>query len=316
MAFSAAMMFFWAVLGLSAILARASPLPPTQCDGVNCFVILTSAHGAHDWTPQQLASAVPAKLLEIEVDAHSNLTSTSAGCTDPVQLNASSCMEQGLPCAGMGKGYFTSPFVGPASCSGSFITDDVVLTAGHCCMEKPGAWSFDMTFFLDYDHGQYAGHYFPTELIVPEPWNSSSDRRYDWCFMKMNKTAPQHLKTAWAFDPSRFANGFSSYGWPAIKPYDGSSLFQATGQCRGTSPVWPPSEYDPCNQIPSNGGMMYMTCNTMTPGCSGGPWYDPVIGIFGLNSALINAPGEPTIYVTPYFGADFHDSCKRAGVCS
>ena len=91
-------------------------------------------------------------------------------------------MEQGLPCAGMGKGYFTSPYVGPASCSGSFITDDVVLTAGHCCMEKPGAWSFDMTFFLDYDHGQYAGHYFPTQLIVPEPWNSSSDRRYDWCF--------------------------------------------------------------------------------------------------------------------------------------
>ena len=63
------MMFFWAVLGLSAILARASPLPPTQCDGVNCFVILTSAHGAHDWTPQQLASAVPAKLLEIEVES-------------------------------------------------------------------------------------------------------------------------------------------------------------------------------------------------------------------------------------------------------
>ncbi len=128
------MMFFWAVLGLSAILARASPLPPTQCDGLNCFVILTSAHDAHDWTPQQLASAVPAKLLEIEVDAHSNLTSTSAGCTDPVQLNASSCMEQGLPCAGMGKGHFTSPYPPyAASCSGSFIAD------GHGCCADGGA---------------------------------------------------------------------------------------------------------------------------------------------------------------------------------
>ena len=61
---------------------------------------------------------------------------------------------------------------------------------------------------------------------------------------------------------------------------------------------------------------MYMTCNTMTPGCSGGPWYDPAIGIFGLNSALIMAPEQPTIYVTPYFGADFHDSCKHAGACA
>jgi hypothetical protein len=217
----------------------------------------------------------------------------------------------------MGRSFFFSPAIhAMASCSGSFITDDTVLTAGHCCMELPGVWNGDITFYLNYDNGASTGTYVPTQMIVPQPWNSSSDRTYDWCFMKMNGTAPNHLKTAHAFDPSRFQNGFSSYGWPAIPPYDGSWLYQAAGQCRGTSPKWPPASYDPCSQMPTNQAMMYMTCNTMTPGCSGGPWYDPAIGIFGLNSALILAPDQPEIYASPYFGVDFYDSCKRAGACA
>ena len=309
--------FLWGTLILSALLVKVSALPPEHCDELNCYVNL-SEENVRDWTEEQLKAATPSKLLELDINVKSNFNLISSECKDPVQLNAISCMEQGLPCASMGKEYFTSIYTGPSSCSGSFITDNVVLTAGHCCMEKPGAWSYDMDFFLDYDHGQDTGHYLPTELIVPQPWYESSDRRYDWCFMKMNGTAPKHLKTTWSFDPSQFDDGFSAYGWPALAPYDGSSLYQAPGQCRGTSPNWPPSQYDPCNQIPSDGnsGMIYMICNTMTPGCSGGAWYDSAIGVFGLNSALINAPDEPTIYVSPYFGKDFYASCKQAGVCN
>ena len=310
-------MLVWAVF--SVLFMGASSEPNTQCDEVNCFVFLDSSsqEGVQDWTLKQLSDATPVKLFELEIDVHSNSPLMYVSdCKDPEQLDASSCMAKGLSCSSMGKSYFSSVYAGPSSCSGTFITENVVLTAGHCCLEAQNAWSLDTAFFLDYDHGQYSATYLPTELIVPKPWYDSSDRRYDWCFMKMNDTAPNHLQTSWSFDPSQFSNGFSAYGWPALAPYDGSSLYQATGQCRGTSAVWPPSQYDPCDQIPDDAGMMYMTCNTMTPGCSGGPWYDPTIGIFGLNSALINAPGEPTIFVTPYFGEDFHKSCKKAGVCT
>ncbi len=257
-------MFTWVFL--FAVVANAAPLSPptylTQCDGVNCFVNIAPSSGEHDWTAEQLAAAPTANLLKLEVDVQSKFTLIVADCKDPV--NASSCLKQGLPCAGMGRSFFFSPAIhAMASCSGSFITEDTVLTAGHCCMELPGVWNGNIIFYLNYDNGASTGTYVPTQMIVPQPWNSSSDRTYDWCFMKMNGSAPSHLKTSYSFQPSRFTNGFSSYGWPAIPPYDGSWLYQATGQCRGTSPKWPPSSYDACDHMPTNQGMMYMTCNTM-----------------------------------------------------
>jgi hypothetical protein len=221
----------------------------------------------------------------------------------------------------MGRSFFFSPgsrdssdLAGPASCSGTFITGDTVLTAGHCCMPLAGAWVSDVFFYTDFDDGQFSGAYAPTELIVPEQWNNFTDRRYDWCFMKMNATAPTHLKAAWSFDPGQFGDGFSAYGWPADEPYDGNKLYQATGQCQGTSPVFPPPSLDPCNHTLANQAMMYMRCNAMNDG--GGPWYDPSIGIFGVNSASIIAPGQPQIFASPYFGTDFYGSCKKAAVCT
>jgi hypothetical protein len=312
-----ALMFFSAILGVSALFVKAAPPPVTHCDGVNCFVFLPPSYGAHD--PDQLAAAAPAKLIKFLANVHSNLGPTTSDCKPAAQLNASTCADLGLPCASMGRVFFFSPAsednpAGPASCSGSFISNDTVLTAGHCCMPLAQAWVSDVFFYLDYDNGQFSAAYAPTEMIVPEHWSNFTDRRYDWCFMKMNGTAPNHLKTSYAFDPSQFSHGFSAYGWPADSPYDGSSLYQATGLCRGTSPVFPPSTIDPCNHMPSTQAMMYMTCNTMNDG--GGPWYDPAIGIFGLNSASIQAPGQPEIFVSPYFGTSYYQSCKQAGVCN
>lgn len=318
---SAGAVFFWAFLCLSSLPVRAAPPPVPQCDGVNCFVILPPTYGAHDWISPQLAAAAPANLLELQIDMQSRFGQPLADCKHPAKLNASSCVELGLPCASMGRSFFFSPgsrdnsnLAGPASCSGTFITGDTVLTAGHCCMPLAGAWVSDVFFYTDFDDGQFSGAYAPTELIVPEKWNNFTDRRYDWCFMKMNATAPTHLKAAWAFDPGQFGDGFSAYGWPADEPYDGSKLYQATGQCQGTSPVFPPPSLDPCNHTLGNQAMMYMTCNTMNDG--GGPWYDPSIGIFGVNSASIVAPGQPQIFASPYFGSDFYGSCKKAAVCT
>jgi hypothetical protein len=316
---SAKAVYFWACFGLSVFVARAAPPPVPQCDGVNCFVVLPHTSGANEMPAEHSVPPAPAKLLKLQVD--SNIAPASADCKPPVKLNASSCSDQGLPCASMGRSFFFSPAnqynlaAGPASCSGSFITDDTVLTAGHCCMPLAGAWVSDVFFYTDYNDGQFSGAYAPIEMTVSEHWNNFTDRRYDWCFMKMNATVAQHLKTSWLFEPSQIQAGFSAYGWPADDPYDGSSLYQASGQCRGTSPVFPSHSIATCNQTLSSqaAAVVYMTCNTLNDG--GGPWYDPTLGIFGLNSASVQEPGKPEVFVSPYFGGDFYESCKHAGVC-
>ena len=77
MDFAAFVMFCWAILALLSC-AGAAPLHTvtpgsSNCDGVNCWISLTSGHSAHDWTPQQLAAAKPAELLRVELDFDLNL---------------------------------------------------------------------------------------------------------------------------------------------------------------------------------------------------------------------------------------------------
>jgi hypothetical protein len=264
MDFAAFMMFCWAILALLSC-AGAAPLHTvtpgsSNCDGVNCWISLTSDHSAHDWSPQQLAAANPAELLRVELDFDLNLD-PNFNCTPPAPLNASSCL--GPPCNSMGKSYFFSPAIHNfGTCSGSFITDNIILTAGHCCMGIPGVWNPNITFYLDYNDGQYAGKFVPTELHVAQPWHDASTRQYDWCFMKVNGTGPKHLPTAWAFDPSQFGDrGFSAFGWPAEPPYDGETLYQAPGLCFGTSSMWPPTNFDNCTHQPGSSAMMYQVCH-------------------------------------------------------
>ncbi len=171
---SAKAVYFWACFGLSVLVARAARPPPVpQCDGVNCFVILPHTSGANEWSAEHSTPPAPAKLLKLQLD--SNIAPVSADCKPPAKLNASSCPQQGLPCASMGRSFFFSPanqynLAGPASCSGSFITDDTVLTAGHCCMPLAGAWVSDVFFYTDYNNGQFSGAYAPIEMTVSEHW--------------------------------------------------------------------------------------------------------------------------------------------------
>ena len=208
----------------------------------------------------------------------------------------------------MGKLYLTMRGEN-VSCSGTFIAPQWVLTAGHCCKDPDP--STGLKFFLDYNDGASSGSWVPTEVHVPKEWATSRDRPHDWCFLKMSTPAPRHIAPASKFDPSQLM--FNAYGYPMEPPYDGKFLYQAKGACHGASKELGPT-YGPC-KTPGSAGMLYMSCNTMTPGCSGGAWEDPTFGVFGLNSAYIMAPDQPWIYASPYFGDDFHSSCTQVGAC-
>jgi hypothetical protein len=304
-------------------LAAASAVPTIVattggCDDINCWA--APAMGSTRFSAAQLAAAVPIQPAIVKSSSPSRLTAPTAaggGCTSPVRLNASACRSSGLACGSMGK-LFMKVDAQMTSCSASFISDKYVLTAGHCCMDRgPGVWSTNMEFYLDWEAGApspgFVNPFVPTNMLVHKKWHDSRDRPHDWCFLEMNATGPSHLSPKWGYDPSQLTVG--AYGWPVEPPYDGESLFEATGPCKGTSARWPPGNppvYGPCQKL-GTAGMLYMSCNTMTPGCSGGPWHDPAVGVFGLNSAYIEAPAEPIVYASPYFGSDFLASCQKAG---
>ena len=107
MAFAAFMMFCWAILALLSC-AGAAPLHipgSSNCDGVNCWISLTSDHSAHDWSPQQLAAANPAELLRVELDFDLNLDPNlhAAGTAQRQLLSGPTVQQHGqelllLPC--------------------------------------------------------------------------------------------------------------------------------------------------------------------------------------------------------------------------
>ena len=195
-----------------------------------------------------------------------------ADCKDPA--NVSSCLEQGLPCAAMGRSFFPSPAISAnASCSGSFITDDTVLTAGHCCMELPGKWSPNMVFYLNYDNGASSGKFVPTQMIVPTEWSSSSDRRYDWWVFHEDERHCTHAPPNGscvrpeATHRARSATRFHLMAGQPIRRTTEGGCIKPQGNVGAHLRIFRLPANDPCSQVPSKPAMMYMTCNTLVRPC-------------------------------------------------
>ena len=184
-------------------------------------------------------------------------------------------------------------------CSGSAVNSqnkDVVLTAGHCVNEGPGAFATKWMFAPGYDQGKTPhGEWTARKLYTTSQWKNSGDISYDVGFAAMNTLNGKHLVGAVGgqgigFNQDR-GQMMYSFGYPAGSPYDGQDLIY----CAGTV------QDDPTGRTNDQG----MKCN-MTGGSSGGPWFvnfDPTTGTGTLNSVnSFKYRGDPKMY-GPYFGS-------------
>lgn len=239
------------------------------------------------WTPERMRAAVPADVLVAGKDK------SSAG--DKVATGKPTIVPQAKP--GTGSGFVGDYYTGGGAvvtttgkvfftlagvnyvCSGSAVTSgnrDVVLTAGHCLNEGPGAYATNFAFVPAYDDGARPyGTFTARQLVTTTQWASSGDFDYDIGFAVMNTLNGQHLTDVVGSQGIGFnlARGqyMYSFGYPQANPYDGSDI----AWCHGT-PI----------QDPYGSQDQGLDCN-LTGGSSGGPWfvsYSTTTGVGTLNS--------------------------------
>ncbi|MEV0951191.1 trypsin-like peptidase domain-containing protein [Promicromonospora sp. NPDC050249] len=283
-------------LGGSITLASVAPAVAQPSDTTGSSVAVHNAattRAAHDkvvdyWTPQRMRNAVPADVLVAGKDK------SSAG--DAVAVGKPTVVRQAAPAAvadftggyfsgggevrdTTGKVFFT---LGGTNyvCSGSAVTSgnkDVVLTAGHCLNEGPGAYATNWAFVPGYDDGARPyGTFTARQLITTTQWRDSGDFDYDFAFAIVNTVNGAHLTDvvggqSIGFNQTR-GQYMYSFGYPAGSPYDGSDI----AWCHGTV------VQDTYGGSADQG----LNCN-MTGGSSGGPWfvnYNESTGLGTLNS--------------------------------
>lgn len=288
-----------AALTLGGTVAVVSVAPataqPSDTAGTVAVHDAATTRAAHDkvveyWTPQRMRNAIPADVLVADKDKSSAGGSVAAGRPTVVpqakaQPTAVADFLGGYYTGGgevrdtTGKVFFT---LGGANyvCSGSAVSsgnEDVVLTAGHCVNEGPGAYATNFAFVPAYDDGARPyGTFTARQLTTTTQWANSGDFDYDVAFAVMNTLNGAHLTDVVGGQSIGFnqARGqyMYSFGYPAANPYDGTDI----AWCHGTV------VQDTFGGSSDQG----LNCN-MTGGSSGGPWfvnYNESTGLGTLNS--------------------------------
>ena len=245
------------------------------------------------WTPQRMRAAVPADVLVADKDKSSAGGAVAAG-RPTVVPQAKAQAAKPAPTAAFTGGYYTGGgevvdttgkvffTLGGVNyvCSGSAVSSgnkDVVLTAGHCVNEGPGAYATNFAFVPAYDDGARPyGTFTARQLTTTTQWQNSGDFDYDVAFAVMNTVNGAHLTDVVGGQSIGFiqARGqyMYSFGYPQANPYDGSDI----AWCHGTV------VQDTFGGSTDQG----LDCN-MTGGSSGGPWflnYSEATGLGTLNS--------------------------------
>jgi len=269
------------------------------------------------WTPARMRSAVPASRLVAD--------RSTAGAGATVERGAPTVVKPRAKAGGAdgtggyytgggqivqttGKVFFT---LGGTNyvCSGSSTSSsnhDVVLTAGHCVNEGPGAYATNWAFVPAYDDGARPYGTFPARsLVTTSQWAGSGDFNYDVGFAVVNPVNGTDLtdtvgSQGIGFNLARNQQMYS-FGYPAARPYDGTDI----AYC-----------FDTVFQDTFGGSTdQGMDCN-MTGGSSGGPWligYNAGSGVGTLNSVnSFGYRGLKDVMWGPYFGSVIQSAYNTA----
>ncbi|MBE1876337.1 trypsin-like serine peptidase [Myceligenerans pegani] len=293
--------------------SQAAPEPHPKGVEVHAAATTRTAHEriVSYWTPERMRAAVPADVLVADRDKASAGDSVAAGAPAVVGERASkepkaAAAEVGEYYTGggnvvatTGKVFFT---LGGTNyvCSGSAVSsanEDVVLTAGHCLNEGPGAYATNFAFVPAYDDGSRPyGTFTARSLLTTSQWANQGDFDYDVGFAVMNTVGGQNLTDVVGSQPIGFnlsrGQYAYSFGYPAARPYDGTDIAWCHGQTGDD--VW-------------GGSNDYaLSCN-MTGGSSGGPWftsYDEASGNGVLTSVnSFGYRGLRNVMFGPYLGS-------------
>lgn len=316
------------VLGLPAL--SAGPATSAGGNGAGSGVAVGGAattRAEHDrivkyWTRARMRSAVPADVLVAGRDKSSAGDTIATGAPTVVRPQA----KPSKPSGGQGGEYYTGGGLVVQTtgkvfftldgtdyvCSGSSVTgtnDDLVLTAGHCLNEGPGAYATNWAFVPAYDDGARPYGTFTARLLVTTTqWAERGDFDYDVGFAVVNPVGGVDLADTVGTQGIGFnlprGEYMYAFGYPHASPYDGSDIAWCHGQ----------TIQDTYGGSQAQG----LLCN-LTGGSSGGPWfraYDTSTGVGTTNSvnSFKYRGGRLRDYMWgPYFGSvarDLHGSAQ------
>lgn len=171
------------------------------------------------------------------------------------------------------------------------ITNNIILTAGHCAYHN-GNWSEDVEFYPGYPilvdpvlRVHYGANYAVTYF------DGKTAFQYDFALMWVPAGMRDEIGSIGVVynDPPTNASFWHALGYPADSPFPGDTMYSATGSSADT------------------GDPMEMSNNDMTPGCSGGPWLmtwsDGKLYVNGVNSFRYD--DSPTTMYSPQLLTSF-----------
>lgn len=190
----------------------------------------------------------------------------------------------------------SSNFVGSAWVVGK----QAIFTAAHCLMDDNGTFFDDVVFQPQFKDGTSAGAFPVVQMAVDSRYlvpGQDADLRFDLGIAILDRPIGDLTGiTGFVVNPtSQIAIGkkVTGVGYPAGLPFDGSKMFQSTGEVvRDSAPGTTTERF-------------FGAENDMTGGCSGGPWFADNLAI-GLNSFVFVGENPPIMH-SPYLGQGFKD---------
>ena len=245
-----------------AAIAQDEPLPEASYAADRDPQSLTAIEY---WTSDRIARAKPFPLPKLSESDFLKLYNDEAApyddsnaqiITDPADITASYGNPvrpniRAFPYRIVGKLFFT---IGETDyqCSGSYVAEDVILTAAHCVRDNDGTWAKNIIFRRAYDNGggQSVRHIC---LATHGGWVSNNSTRYNWDYAFI-KTIDSSTAGYLGIRKGLPNYSFESIGYPRNFG-SGEYMQKVLGRIGNVS-----------------GRIMEMLDNPMSSGSSGGPW--------------------------------------------